>query len=91
MALCLYWYEINIKVSDQYINLNFLIRLPLDLQATITINGQEYDLSRGDLEPKQFLGRGAHGMVEKMLHKPSNTNIAVKVNTGSKYRKLIMN
>lgn len=50
----------------------------LDSRTTITMNGQEVEVSADDLELLAELGRGAYGVVEKMRHRPSDTIMAVK-------------
>lgn len=43
------------------------------------ISLQSYEYSSEDLEDCGEIGRGAYGTVNKMLHKESNTYMAVKV------------
>lgn len=50
----------------------------LDSRTTITMNGQDVEVSADDLELLTELGRGAYGVVEKMRHRPSDTIMAVK-------------
>lgn len=50
----------------------------LDSRTTITMDGQDVEVSADDLELIQELGRGAYGVVEKMRHRPSDTIMAVK-------------
>ena len=50
----------------------------LDSTAKITIEGTEFQCNADDLESIQTLGRGAYGVVEKVRHRPSGTNMAVK-------------
>ncbi|GBN52078.1 Dual specificity mitogen-activated protein kinase kinase 6 [Araneus ventricosus] len=50
----------------------------LDTRTTITIGDRVFDVEADDLEAICELGRGAYGIVEKMLHRPSGTEMAVK-------------
>jgi serine/threonine protein kinase len=50
----------------------------LDSKATLTIGGRKFECDASDLEHRRFLGRGAYGVVEEMIHRPSNTILAVK-------------
>lgn len=50
----------------------------LDKRTTITLNDQVVEVEADDLETLCTLGRGAYGVVEKMLHRPSGTVMAVK-------------
>ncbi|XP_077491157.1 dual specificity mitogen-activated protein kinase kinase lic isoform X2 [Amblyomma americanum] len=50
----------------------------LDSHAKLVVEGQEIEVSTDDLQVIQELGRGAYGVVEKMVHVPSNTIMAVK-------------
>ncbi|KAF7494535.1 Dual specificity mitogen-activated protein kinase kinase 7 [Sarcoptes scabiei] len=46
---------------------------------SLTINGKKYDqLKERDFKTINQLGSGSFGQVDKMLHKPSNTEFAVK-------------
>ncbi|XP_074647386.1 dual specificity mitogen-activated protein kinase kinase 6-like isoform X2 [Tubulanus polymorphus] len=53
---------------------------PRNLQdhATLTVDGQDYDVDATDLETIIELGRGAYGVVEKMKHQPTGLIMAVK-------------
>lgn len=51
----------------------------IDSKATLTINGKKFECDASDLVHRRFLGRGAYGVVEEMIHRPSNTILAVKV------------
>ena len=51
----------------------------LDKRTTITIGEKVFEVEADDLESISELGRGAYGIVEKMLHRPSQTVMAVKV------------
>lgn len=42
-------------------------------------DGEEVTVEADDLEIVRELGRGAYGVVEQMKHRPSGTEIAVKV------------
>ncbi|RUS72340.1 hypothetical protein EGW08_019898 [Elysia chlorotica] len=53
-------------------------RADLDSKATLTINGEKFVCDSSDLEHKRYLGRGAYGVVEEMIHRPSNVILAVK-------------
>jgi len=53
-------------------------RPDLDSRATLTINGNRFECDAAHLEHRKFLGRGAYGVVEEMIHRPSNTVLAVK-------------
>ncbi|XP_042901816.1 dual specificity mitogen-activated protein kinase kinase 6 [Parasteatoda tepidariorum] len=50
----------------------------LDTRTTITIADRVFEVAADDLETICELGRGAYGIVEKMLHRPSRTEMAVK-------------
>lgn len=50
----------------------------LDSRATITIGEQTFEVEAADLKPICELGKGAYGIVEKMMHAQSNTIMAVK-------------
>jgi len=59
-----------------------LFRTPprnLDSRTTITIDEQTFVVEADDLEAVSELGRGAYGIVEKMKHRPTATEMAVKV------------
>lgn len=47
-------------------------------KTTLTVNGQDYQCSTDDLIEICELGRGAYGVVEKMRHKQTNIEMAVK-------------
>lgn len=52
----------------------------LDSVARIRLkDGEEVTVEADDLEVIRELGRGAYGVVEQMKHRPSGTQIAVKV------------
>lgn len=51
----------------------------LDSHAKLVVEGREVEVSTEDLQVIQELGRGAYGVVEKMLHVPSGIVMAVKV------------
>jgi len=53
---------------------------PRDLsdKATLTINGENIEAHVTDLSSLKELGRGAYGVVEKMVHVPSGLEMAVK-------------
>ncbi|KFM61155.1 Dual specificity mitogen-activated protein kinase kinase 6, partial [Stegodyphus mimosarum] len=66
----------------------------LDKRTTITIDEKVFEVEADDLEAICELGRGAYGVVEKMLHRPSQTVMAVKritatVNTKEQKRLLM--
>lgn len=44
---------------------------------------QLWDFTAEDLKDLGEIGRGAYGSVSKMVHKPSNQIMAVKVGTGA--------
>lgn len=46
--------------------------------ATLTVNGQDYHCNTNDLVQLSELGRGAYGVVDRMCHKPTNIEMAVK-------------
>lgn len=50
----------------------------LDKRTTITVDGKTFVVEADDLEKICDLGRGAYGIVEKMLHRQTNTVMAVK-------------
>lgn len=50
----------------------------LDSKATITIDGKTFEIEASDLQLIKVLGRGAYGVVEKMVHNASGTVMAVK-------------
>lgn len=50
----------------------------LDSKASITVEGNTFEIEATDLESLETLGRGAYGVVEKVLHRPSGTIMAVK-------------
>lgn len=47
-------------------------------KTTLTVNGQDYPCSTDDLVEISELGRGAYGVVNKMRHKQTNLEMAVK-------------
>ena len=51
----------------------------LDDKATVTIGDQTFEVKADDLKLIETLGHGAYGIVDKMLHTPSGTIMAVKV------------
>ena len=51
----------------------------LDSKATIKINDKQFEIEASDLQLIQNLGRGAFGIVDKMMHRPSGAILAVKV------------
>ncbi len=51
----------------------------MDSKATITIGEQMFEIEANDLQLIETLGRGAYGVVEKMMHTASSTIMAVKV------------
>ena len=51
-------------------------------RTNITINGEEIPVVADDFTCIKELGHGAYGIVEKMIHKPSETVMAVKVSIG---------
>ncbi|XP_012936929.1 dual specificity mitogen-activated protein kinase kinase 6 [Aplysia californica] len=72
----------GIKMPDEKETENQALTQPprpdLDSRATLTISGQKFECDASDLEHRKFLGRGAYGVVEEMVHRPSNTVLAVK-------------
>ncbi|GFY75408.1 hypothetical protein TNIN_128861 [Trichonephila inaurata madagascariensis] len=50
----------------------------LDIRTTITVGAKVFEVEADDLETICELGRGAYGIVEKMLHRQSQTEMAVK-------------
>lgn len=50
----------------------------LDRRTTITIDDKTFEVDADDLEKLCDLGRGAYGVVEKMRHRQTNTEMAVK-------------
>lgn len=50
----------------------------LDRRTTITIDDKTFEVDADDLEKLCDLGRGAYGIVEKMRHRQTNTEMAVK-------------
>lgn len=50
----------------------------LDTRTTITIDDNVFEVEADDLKTICELGRGAYGIVEKMLHRQSQTEMAVK-------------
>lgn len=50
----------------------------LDSHATIKINDKEFEIEASDLQIIQNLGRGAFGIVDKMMHRTSGAILAVK-------------
>lgn len=50
----------------------------LDRRTTITIDEKTFEVDADDLEKLCDLGRGAYGVVEKMRHRQTNTEMAVK-------------
>lgn len=66
----------------------------LDKRTTITIDEKVFEVMADDLEKIDDLGKGAYGVVDKMLHRPSQTVMAVKritltVNTEEQKRLLM--
>lgn len=55
------------------------------MQGKLKINGSQYYATQNDLEDLGELGNGSCGHVVKMLHKPSNQVIAVKVSSSLTY------
>lgn len=51
----------------------------LDTHTTITLGNDTFEVAADDLETISELGRGAYGIVEKMRHRPTGTELAVKV------------
>lgn len=50
----------------------------MDRRTTITIDDRTFVVDADDLEKLCDLGRGAYGIVEKMRHRQTNTEMAVK-------------
>lgn len=50
----------------------------LDSRAKLVVEGKEVEVSTSDLRSLEELGRGAYGIVEKMVHVPSGIVMAVK-------------
>ncbi|XP_041362480.1 dual specificity mitogen-activated protein kinase kinase 6-like isoform X2 [Gigantopelta aegis] len=50
----------------------------LDSKTTLKIGDRTVECDATDLQPMHVLGRGAYGVVEKMLHRKSGTILAVK-------------
>lgn len=57
----------------------YLCHSPWNDVSSLTIHGQKYMCNPSELEIGQQLGKGAYGVVHRMVHKPSNTIMAVKV------------
>lgn len=53
--------------------------MDLDKHTSITVGDKTFVVEAVDLKSLCFLGRGAYGVVEKMIHKQSGTIMAVKV------------
>ena len=54
---------------------------------TITVAGSKFEIGEDDLETLDVLGHGeSGGVVERMLHRKSNTVMAVKVGNFSGFR-----
>lgn len=53
-------------------------QLPIDSRGTLTIDKQVVDVDAAQLIKRKVLGSGAYGIVEEMLHQPTNTIMAVK-------------
>jgi len=51
----------------------------LDVKTSITCGGLTIEIDANNLETICELGRGAYGIVEKVRHKPSGLEMAVKV------------
>ncbi|XP_059149325.1 dual specificity mitogen-activated protein kinase kinase 6-like isoform X2 [Physella acuta] len=68
---------VGIKISDDQ-PVPQPPRPDLDSKATLTINGQKFECDASDLQHRRYLGRGAYGVVEEMIHTRSNTILAVK-------------
>ena len=52
---------------------------PIEPATTFMYNDHKYQLNAATLEKLCVLGRGAHGLVQKMRHVPSTAVMAVKV------------
>ena len=52
---------------------------PIEPATTFVYNHHTYQLNAATLEKLCVLGRGAHGLVQKMRHGPSTAIMAVKV------------
>ena len=75
------------KKSQSNWNLNKLANNPcysscrprnLDTRTTITIDDRTFEVLADDLEKIGDLGKGAYGIVEKMRHRQTQTEMAVK-------------
>lgn len=51
----------------------------LDRRTSIKLDDKSIDIVPEDIESLQELGRGAYGIVEKVRHRPSGHQMAVKV------------
>ena len=60
----------------------------LDSEASITFGDKTIKINAGDLVMQEVLGRGAYGVVEKYVHRPTGTIMAVKVCTSSLFQLL---
>ena len=52
---------------------------PWDDVSTLTIQGKKQVCNPQELEICQVLGKGAYGIVHRMIHRPTKTVMAVKV------------
>lgn len=52
----------------------------LDRRAVINIGDESIEVEPENIETLQQLGRGAYGIVERVRHRPSMLEMAVKVN-----------
>ena len=51
----------------------------LDSSASVTVGDKKFKVNAGDLDKQKDLGRGAYGVVEQYIHRPTGTVMAVKV------------
>jgi len=61
------------------LHIEFFNCSPWDQVSNLTINGKKVACSSSDLVVCELLGRGAYGTVHRMVHKATNTTMAVKV------------
>jgi len=72
--------KLKVKLDPEAVKADHPPSPPRNLsdKATLTVNGQEFECNAGELERLEELGRGAYGVVDKMIHRPTEKIMAVK-------------
>jgi mitogen-activated protein kinase kinase len=68
-----------IGYSDPSGALNFSGKAVLHASGVDFSNGSSFAINMGQLELHEELGKGNYGTVKKVLHKPTNVEMAMKV------------